>query len=280
MLFLEKLLAASRQQDSLLCVGLDPEWERLPPHLKFLPQGAAITRFCQEIIEATAPYVCAYKPNMAFYEALGLDGLHILKSILEAVPKGIPVILDAKRGDIGNTAQNYARAAFEVLNADAVTINPYMGYDSVSPFLDYKDKGVFLLCRTSNPGARDLQDLEVQAADGQVRPLYEAVAQRVQSWNSGENCGLVVGATYPEEMKRIRGLCPTLPILIPGIGAQGGDLEGSVRAGVDGENERAIISASRTVLYADNGADFAAAAANVASDLREQINKARRGSQV
>lgn len=275
MSFLEKLLAASRQNDSLLCVGLDPELSRLPAHLKDLPVEAAVVRFCREIIEATAPYVCAFKPNVAFFEALGLNGAHILKEVLKVVPVEIPVILDAKRGDIGNTAQHYALAVFDVLGCDAVTLNPYLGFDSVSPFLNYPDKGVILLCRTSNPGARDFQDLSVQAPDGQIRPLYEVVAQRVQSWNTQGNCALVVGATYPAELKVIRALCPTLPILIPGVGAQGGELAAAVSAGVDAHGERAIISVSRSILYAGSGDEYARAAAEVARELCAQINLAR-----
>lgn len=275
MKFLEKLLTAERQNHSLLCVGLDPEPDRLPESLRALPVEKAIVQFCQAIIEATAPYVSAFKPNLAFFEVLGPGGLSALQEVIRAIPAHIPVIADAKRGDIGNTARSYAAAIFETYGCDAVTVNPYLGYDAVAPFLAYRDKGVILLCRTSNPGARDFQDLRVQDGDGQSSPLYEVVARRVQTWNEAGNCGLVVGATYPQELRAIRALCPDLPILVPGIGAQGGDLEATVPAAVDEYGERAIISASRAILYADSGPHYATVAASVAQTLRDQINQAR-----
>lgn len=273
--FLDKLLTATRKQNSLLCVGLDPEPERLPAQLHNMPVARAITYFCRAIVEATAPYVCAFKPNLAFFEVLGPEGMYVFQEVLQAIPGHIPVIVDAKRGDLGNTARNYAAAVFDVYGCDAVTVNPYLGYDSVAPFLAYHEKGVILLCRTSNPSARDFQDLQVYGEDGQVRPLYEAVAQRVQSWNTGGNCGLVVGATYPQELRTIRSMCPEMPILIPGVGAQGGDLEASVAAGVDARGERAIIAVSRAVLYAGEGKEFASAAANEARILSDRINEVR-----
>lgn len=273
--FVEKLVAASRQQQSLLCIGLDPEFERLPASLRQEPAERAIVRFCQAIIEATAPYVCAFKPNLAFFEVLGPAGLRAFQEVIEAVPTHIPVIADAKRGDIGNTARAYAQTIFETYGCDAVTVNPYLGQDSVTPFLEYHEKGTILLCRTSNPGARDIQDVRVLDEHGMTRPLYEVVAQRIQSWNTAGNCGLVVGATYPEELRSIRALCPQMPILVPGIGAQGGDLEASVRAGVDAHGELAIISSSRSVLYASVDEDFASAAAEEARRVREQINAVR-----
>jgi orotidine-5'-phosphate decarboxylase len=273
--FLEKLLAASRTNNSLLCVGLDPEPSRLPAKYAGMSVEKSVRDFCLSIIEATTPYVCAFKPNSAFFEALGPDGLRVLREVIKAVPAHIPVILDAKRGDMGNTARNYAKAVFEVYEADATTVNPYQGYDSVSPFLAYRDKGVILLCRTSNPGARDLQDLRVQDDDGQIRPLYEVVARRIQSWNRDDNCGMVVGATYPEELQALRAICPTMPILIPGIGAQGGDLVASVQAGVDTQGERAIISASRSILYASADDKYVLAAEREARLLRDGINKVR-----
>ena len=275
MSFLEKLLMASRQQNSLLCVGLDPEPDRFPAELRSMPVTKAVTRFCQTIIEATSPYVCAYKPNLAFFEVLGPEGMHVFQEVLRAIPASTPVIADAKRGDLGNTARNYAAAIFDVYGCDAVTVNPYQGYDSVAPFLTYREKGVIILCRTSNPSARDFQDLIVQGEQGQVRPLYEEVAQRVKSWNKAGNCGLVVGATYPHELRTIRSFCPDMPILIPGVGAQGGDLEASVKAGVDARGEKAIIAVSRAVLYAGDGAGYAAAAANEARLLYDRINEAR-----
>lgn len=273
--FLDKLITATRQQNSLLCVGLDPEPDRLPAQLHDMPVARAITYFCRVIIEATAPYVCAFKPNLAFFEVLGPEGMYVFQEVIQAIPAHIPVIVDAKRGDLGNTARHYAAALFDVYGCDAVTANPYLGYDSVAPFLAYHEKGVILLCRTSNPSARDFQDLPLYSDDGQVRPLYEVVAQRVQSWNTGGNCGLVVGATYPQELRTIRSMCPDLPILIPGVGAQGGDLEASVTAGVDAHGEKAIIAVSRAVLYAGKGKEFASAAANEARVLRNRINEVR-----
>lgn len=273
--FLEKLLMASRQHNSLLCVGLDPEPDRFPANLRSMPVAQAVVHFCQAIIEATAPYVCAYKPNLAFFEVLGPEGMYVFQEVLRAIPAPVPIIADAKRGDLGNTARNYAAALFDVYGCDAVTVNPYLGYDSVAPFLAYQQKGVLLLCRTSNPSAHDFQDLPVQGEKGQVRPLYEVVALRVQSWNEAGNCGLVVGATYPQELRAIRALCPNMPILIPGVGVQGGDLEASVIAGVDAMGEKAIIAVSRSVLYAGSGNDFATVAAHEARLLRDRINEAR-----
>jgi orotidine-5'-phosphate decarboxylase len=265
MRFSERLTMTIRQQRSLLCVGLDPEPERLPDAVLRAPDP--VLAFNRAIIAATADLVCAYKPNLAFYEALGPRGLLTLEATLRAIPAHTLVIADAKRGDIGNSARLYARAAFEAFGFDAVTVNPYLGADSVAPFLEYADRGVFLLCRTSNPGARDLQDRP--GRDG--RPLYEAVALAAQEWNVHGNCGLVVGATYPRELQAIRALCPDMPFLIPGVGAQGGDLEASVRAGVTAAGDGALIAASRAVLYASAGADFADVARQVAMELRDAI---------
>ena len=273
--FLDKLLAVSRQQDSLLCVGLDPEQERLPSRLHNMPAARAVTYFCQAIIEATAPYVCAFKPNLAFFEVLGPEGMYVFQKVLQAVPEHIPIIVDAKRGDMGNTARNYAATVFDIYACDAVTVNPYLGYDSVAPFLAYEDKAVFFLCRTSNPSAHDFQDLLVCEEKGQVRPLYEEIAKHVQLWNRIGNCGLVVGATYPQELNTIRAMCPDMPILIPGVGAQGGNLEASVLAGVDISGEKAIISVSRAILYAGDGDDYAVSAAIEARKLRNRMNEAR-----
>ena len=273
--FLDKLLAASRQQNSLLCVGLDPEPDRFPAQLLDMPEARAVTQFCRTIIETTALYVCAFKPNLAFFEVLGPEGMNVFQEVIHAIPAHIPIIVDAKRGDLGNTARNYAATVFDVYGCDAVTVNPYLGYDSIAPFLAYYDKGVILLCRTSNPSARDFQDLLVHGEEGHVWPLYEVVAQRVQSWNKAGNCGLVVGATYPQELRTIRSMCPDMPILIPGVGAQGGDLEASVVAGVDAFGEKAIIAVSRKVLYAGEGMDYAVSAANEARALRNRINEAR-----
>ena len=273
--FLDKLLAVSRQQDSLLCVGLDPEQERLPSRLQNMPAARAVTYFCQAIIEATAPYVCAFKPNLAFFEVLGPEGMYVFQKVLQAVPGHIPIIVDAKRGDLGNTARNYAATVFDIYACDAVTVNPYLGYDSVAPFLAYEEKAVFFLCRTSNPSAHDFQDLLVCEEKGQVRPLYEEIAKHVQLWNRIGNCGLVVGATYPQELNTIRAMCPDMPILIPGVGAQGGNLEASVLAGVDISGEKAIISVSRAILYAGDGDNYAVSAAIEARKLRNRINEVR-----
>jgi orotidine-5'-phosphate decarboxylase len=273
--FLDKLLAVSRQQNTLLCVGLDPEQERLPSRLHTMPVTRAVTYFCQAIIEATAPYVCAFKPNIAFFEVLGPEGMYVFQNVLKEVPEHIPIIVDAKRGDLGNTARNYASAIFDVYGCDAVTVNPYLGYDSVAPFLAYEEKAIFFLCRTSNPSACDFQDLLVCDENGQKKFLYEVIAQRVQLWNRSGNCGLVVGATYPQELHTIRSMCSDMPILIPGVGAQGGNLEGSILAGVDVSGEKAIISVSRAILYAGDGDDYAVSAANEARKLRNRINEAR-----
>ena len=261
--FLDKLDAAARRNRSLLCVGLDP-WPPLMPK-------EDIAAFGQAIVESTADLVCAFKPNIAFYEAQGSGGLVALEQTLAAIPDDVPVILDAKRGDIGNTAAAYAQAVFETWRADAVTVSPYLGRDSLEPFLAYEGKGVFVLCRTSNPGGSDLQSLQV-AGDGLPAPLYEQVARLAQRWNDHGNVGLVVGATVPDELARVRELCPHMPILVPGVGAQGGDLETSVRLGTDASGRRAVINVSRQVLYASKGGDYAQAARQAAQALREQIN--------
>lgn len=265
MTFFEKLAIATRRHQSLLCVGLDPDPQRIP-------QGMGVLEFNRAIIEATQDLVCAYKPNLAFYEALGVNGWRILRETVEAVPYYIPVIGDAKRGDIGNTAQAYARALFEELGFDAVTVNPYLGGDSVEPFLAYEDRCIFLLCRTSNPGGADFQSL----LNAEGVPLYETVARKALEWNTRGNLGLVVGATAPEELRRIRELCPQMPLLIPGVGAQGGDLEAAVGYGQDAQGAGIIINSSRQILYASSGNDFAEAARAAASALRDAINTHRR----
>jgi orotidine-5'-phosphate decarboxylase len=259
MRFTDKLLNASRKNGSWLCIGLDPDPELIP--------AAEVLQFNKAIIEATSDLVCAYKPNLAFYEALGIEGLAILENTVKHVPDGIPVIGDAKRGDIGNTAKAYARALFSVWGFDAATVSPYLGFDSIEPFVSYEDKGVFILCRTSNKGALDFQSL---LADGS--PLYEIVAQKAKQWDAHGNIGLVVGATYPEELKTVRAICPDMPLLIPGIGAQGGDVASAVSYGVDAKGENAIINVSRQILYASRGKDFARAARKMAEKVRNQIN--------
>jgi len=258
--FLTKINGARRHNQSCLCVGLDPEPGKLPP-------GVGVYDFCRAIIGATYNLVCAYKPNIAFFEALGSEGWSVLKQVIESVPKNIPVILDAKRGDIGNTAKAYARAAFDELGVDAITVNPYMGYDSIEPFIEYRDKGVFVLCRTSNPGAADFQSLVFEG-----KPLFQIVADKVETWNKNGNLGLVVGATQPEELKAIRQAHPSLPLLIPGVGAQGGSLELAVKYSHTGDG-LAVINVSRQVIYASSGADFAAAARNAVLSLRDEINR-------
>jgi len=261
--FAEKLREASRRNQSFLCVGLDPD----PTHLK----GTPVPAFLQAVIDATHDLVCAYKPNLAFFEALGIGGMQTLLEALRSVPAHIPIIADAKRGDIGNTARFYARALFEVYDFDAATVNPYGGFDAVEPFLAYADRGVFVWCRSSNPDAAELQDLPLN--DG--RPLYEAVAAMAGSWNQHGNVGLVMGATWPEPLARVRQLCPELPILLPGVGSQTGDLAQAVRAAMDGQGEGFIVSSSRQVLYAASGDGFAREARKVALSLREQINRER-----
>ena len=255
--FLQKLTARIDASNSLLCVGLDPDPSRFPASI--LGHETPILAFNKQIIDATHDLVCAYKPNIAFYEAAGLEGLGALKSTIEYVPDEIPVILDAKRGDIGSTARAYAKAAFEVWGADAVTVNPYLGLDALEPFLAYTEKGVFLLCHTSNPGARDFQSLR---CNGQ--PLHEIVAQRALQCGMG----LVVGATYPEALRKIRELAPQAWILMPGIGAQGGDLEGALAAGLNREGHGLIINASRSIIYAPHPR-------TAARELRDRINEGR-----
>jgi orotidine-5'-phosphate decarboxylase len=260
MKFVDKLLAASRKNQSLLCVGLDPDPGLMP--------RISISQFNKAIIEATSDLVCAYKPNLAFYEALGIEWLKALQETIEYIPDHIPIIGDAKRGDIGNTAKAYAKGLFDRLGFDATTVNPYLGFDSVEPFIQYENKGVFILCRTSNPGATDFQDF----TDARGRHLYETVARKASEWNIYDNIGLVVGATYPQELREIRKLCPEMPLLIPGIGTQGGDLALAVKDGVDARGEKAIIAVSRQVLYASTGKDFAEAARRAARELCDRIN--------
>jgi orotidine-5'-phosphate decarboxylase len=265
MKFIDKLVDSSRRNNSLLCIGLDPDPQQMP--------AMSLLQFTRAIIEATSDLVCAYKPNFAFFEAQGIDGMHALVDTIKSIPSHIPVIADAKRGDIGNTARAYAIAVFERLGCDAVTVSPYLGFDSVQPFLEYEDRGVFILCRTSNRGAADFQDI----SDSGGRPLFEAVALKASEWNSKNNIGLVVGATYPQELQRIRKLCPNMMLLIPGVGTQGGDLELAVKYGVDTAGEKAIINVSRQVLYASRGAEFGSAARREALKLRNAINSIRMG---
>ena len=264
MSFTGKLAEAVHKNRSLLCLGLDPD-----PALML--ENLGIFEFNQAIINATADLVCAYKPNIAFYEALGSDGLDALKRTRDYIPANIPVIVDAKRGDIGNTARAYARGLFDYFNFDATTASPYLGYDSLEPFIEYGDKGIFILCRTSNPGAVDFQSLSCESEYGS-KPLFEVVAAKVNSWNSRGNLGLVVSATYPEEMRRVRQDYPDMPLLIPGVGAQGGEISQVMRYGVDTKKQRTIINSSRQILYASKGNDYAEAARQAAKELRDRIN--------
>lgn len=265
-----RLLAqATQRNDSRVCVGLDPEIERFPAHLR--ARTDAIVAFNRAIVDATADLVCAYKPQIAHYAAVGAEDalLETIRYIRERAP-GVPVILDSKRGDIGSTAEKYAKEAFERYGADAVTVNPYLGRDSAEPFLQYADKGIVILCRTSNAGAREFQDLVV---DG--RKLYQIVAESVaHEWNSRGNCLLVVGATYPEELADIRARTGDMTFLVPGVGAQGGDVEKAVRSGRTAAGEGLVINSSRGILYAGSGEDFAAAAGRATLELREAINAA------
>jgi orotidine-5'-phosphate decarboxylase len=265
MRFREKLEAAWESSNSLLCVGLDPD-----------PAKMAIddvARFNIAIIEATRDLACAYKPNVAFYEALGPErGYAALRKTLAAIPEHIITIADAKRGDVDHTARAYVRAFFDDLGFDAVTVNAYLGADSVEPWIERPEKAAIVVCRTSNPGAPDFQDLHTGEGG---RPLYEVIATRAKEWDRQGNVCLVVGATYPAEMKRLRELCPDMPFLVPGVGAQQGDLAAAVRAGVDARGRGLIVNASRGITYASSGPDYAEAARREAMRLRDEINAAR-----
>jgi len=268
--FMTALKERWQQAGSLVCVGLDPEPAKFPA--QFANDADAVFAFCRAIVDATAQYVCCFKPQIAHFAALGAeDALQRLIAHVHAEHPGIPVILDAKRGDIGSTAQHYAAEAFDRYRADAVTANPYLGRDSLQPFLDRADKGVVILCRTSNPGAADLQDLPV---DG--RPLYQRVAETIaRDWNGNGNCALVVGATWPEQLREVRALVGDVPFLVPGVGAQGGDVEAVVRNAKTAEGSGLMVSSSRAILYASSGDDFAQAAGHAARALRDQINRYR-----
>ncbi len=262
--FIEKLTKATKKNKSLLCVGLDPDPERMPEKI-------SVAEFNKGIIDATSDLVCAYKPNLAFYEALGSEGLAALEQTIEHIPDYIPIIGDAKRGDIGNTAKAYAKSIFAHYNFDAATVNPYSGFDSIEPFIRYKDKGIFILCRTSNTGAIDFQSLRFETASGYLY-LFEIVAMKAREWNIYGNVGLIIGATYPNELRLLRQTYPDMPLLIPGIGAQGGELSSTIQYGVDAHGEKAIINSSRQIIYASRGKDFAEAARWTASSLRDEMN--------
>jgi len=271
MSFIASLNAAWDKNNSLLCVGLDPDPAKFPAHLKGRPD--AIFEFCKSIADATADLVCCFKPQIAYFAAQRAeDQLEALIADIHAKHPGIPVILDAKRGDIGSTAEQYAVEIFERYKADAITVNPYMGRDSVDPYLAYPDKGVILLCRTSNPGGSDLQFLEV---GGGVK-LYEHVARIIATeWNTTGQCALVVGATFPGEIARVREIVGDMPLLVPGIGAQGGDVEATLSAGRTQGGTGLMINSSRAILYAGKGEDFADAARKAALETRDTINRYR-----
>ena len=281
MTFIDMLHQAERQHQSMLCVGLDPDPAKFPAHWR--GDASKIYDFCAAIIDATADQCIAFKPQFAYFAAHGAEAqLERLMAYLRAQAPQVPVILDAKRGDIGSTAEQYAKEAFERYGADAVTLSPFMGRDSVQPYLRYSGKGAFLLCRTSNPGGDDFQNQPLAALPGQPR-LYEHIAELAQTtWNDNGQLGLVVGATYQQELARVRALAPTVPLLIPGVGAQGGDATATVRAAWRGSATQTtgpiVVNASRSVLYADSGAQFAQAARQEAMALRQSLQAARQFS--
>ena len=271
--FLDMLHGATARNDSLLCVGLDPEPQRFPHALR--GDAQRIYDFCAAIVDATCDLVCAFKPQIAYFAAhRAEDQLERLMQHMRVSAPHVPIILDAKRGDIGSTAEQYAREAFERYGADAVTLSPFMGFDSIEPYLRYHGKGAFLLCRTSNPGGDDIQAQRLASIEGQPL-LYEHIAAQAQGpWNRNGQLGLVVGATYPQEIERVRQLAPTLPLLIPGVGAQGGDAAATVRAGLTAGGTIAVNS-SRAVLYASSEGDWKDAARRAAQATRAALQQAR-----
>lgn len=273
MTFVEMLQDAQARNGSMLCVGLDPEPARFPAGMR--GDASRIHEFCARIVDATADLAIAYKPQIAYFAAHRAEGqLERLVAHIRKVAPHVPVILDAKRGDIGSTAEQYAIEAFERYGADAVTLSPFMGFDSVQPYLKYAGKGAFLLCRTSNPGGDDLQNQRLASVDG-TPLLYEHIARLAQGpWNTNGQLGLVVGATYPAEIERVRAIAPTLPLLVPGVGAQGGDAAATVRAGWR-QDAPIVVSSSRAILYASAGEDFADAARREATKTRDTLAAAR-----
>ncbi|MAR27980.1 MAG: orotidine-5'-phosphate decarboxylase [Gammaproteobacteria bacterium] len=272
MSFHERLRQVWRSKNSLVCVGIDPEVAKIPAHLH--DEEEPFLAFGTGIVDATAPYVCAFKPQAAHFAAVGAeDQLAKLIAYIQRHYPEIPVILDAKRGDVGSTAALYAKEVFERYGADAVTVNPYLGYESISPYLDYTDRGVIVLCRTSNPSSD-----WIQAVPLNNEPLYLSVARKVREWDKNNQCMLVTGATFPEELGRVRRAIGDLPLLVPGVGAQGGDVESVLKMGLDADGYGLCISSSRSIIYAGNGSDFAAQAALAAKNLRDQINEARKPS--
>ncbi|KKR18307.1 MAG: Orotidine 5'-phosphate decarboxylase [candidate division CPR2 bacterium GW2011_GWC1_41_48] len=270
MTFFKQLEQLQEKNNSLVCPGFDPDMDKIPKHL--LGDEDPIFSFCKGIVDTTIDLVCAYKPNIAFFEAYGIKGLESLKKTIDYVHEldGL-VIIDAKRNDIGNTAKMYAKSMFDNLGSDALTINPYMGSDSVKPFLEYKDKGIFVLARTSNPGGADFQNL---ICDG--KPLYETVVKKVLEWDENGNAGLVTGATFPEELGAIRKMAPGTTFLVPGIGSQGGDVEKTLKAGLREDGKGLVIVSARGIIYASSGEDFAEAAREATIQLRDEINKYRK----
>lgn len=272
-MFIQKLTEATQKNNSLLCVGLDADMDKIPAHIAAQPDP--LFAFNKAIIDATADIVCAYKPNSAFYEAEGPEGIRQLKLTVDYIHTtypDVPVILDAKRGDIGNTNDKYMAYIYEYLNVDAVTLHPYLGGESLAPFLHRADKGAIIMCRNSNPGAEELQNLDVAG-----RPLYEFMAERVTTqWNANNNCLLVVGATVPNEAKRIREIVgDDMWFLVPGVGSQGGDIEATVRASINSRGNGIAINSARGIIYASNSEDFAEAARHEALKTRDEINKYR-----
>ena len=273
MTFIEQLSAAQQRNQSMLCVGLDPDPAKLPHAWR--GDASRIYDFCAAIVDATADLVIAFKPQIAYFAACGAeDQLERLMRHMKASAPHVPIILDAKRGDIGNTAEQYAKEAFERYGADAVTLSPFMGFDTVQPYLRYPDKGAFLLCRTSNPGGSDIQNQRLADVPGQPKVFEHIAAQSQGAWNENGQLGLVVGATYPDEIQRVRELAPTLPLLIPGVGAQGGDAVATVRAGWRADAP-IVVNSSRAVIYASAEADFTAAARAMAQATREQLEAAK-----
>ncbi len=270
MSFYSVLRSIQQRNHSLLCIGLDSDISKIPKHLLHLENP--ILEFNERIIEATKDLVCAYKLNLAFYEALGEIGWRTVKRTLAAIPSDIVTIGDAKRGDIGNTAEMYAKSLRDDFGFSSSTVNPYMGFDSVEPFIRSETHGAFILALTSNLGAKDFEYLKV---DRGGKPLYQHVIAKVKKWNVHNNCGLVVGATRPKEMQRVRKLAPKMPLLIPGVGAQGGDLVAAVRYGCDKHGEMAVINSSRGIIYASGGENFAEAARAAAAKLRDEMNVIR-----
>jgi len=262
--FFEKLEACAADHNSRLCVGLDPRPEKIPEPWKF--ESDPVFAFNRAIINATAEHVCAFKPNFAFYEALGTAGMESLKKTIACVPKEIPVIADAKRGDIGSTAEAYASAIFDYYRCDGVTLNPLLGKDSLQPFLNRRDRGLFILCLTSNPGAKDFEMPD---------KLYLKIARKIQEWNEAGNCGLVTGATHPEYLKEIRALAPDLPLLIPGVGAQGGSIEEVAPIAGDSRGGGYIINVSRAISEPKGGGEFTSLVSAAALDYKNAINRAK-----